>query len=160
VSFVSILLLVIGGVLVLLVILFVVLRLVSRSLRRQADAVRQRFPHAKLVVPGANFFGLESLGAGQVRGNGTLVLTGTELYFEKLVPRQDFHIPLSSISAIETPTSHLGKTVGRRLLKIRYRDDAGTTDAIAWYVPDLDTVKLELEAARGGPDQASTTTTS
>jgi hypothetical protein len=142
-----VLILVIVGVLILLGVLFLVLRAVSGALKRQAAEVRQRYPQATLVVPGANFFGQESLGARQIRGNGTLVLTDTELFFEKLAPRKEFHIPLTSISAIETPSSHLGKSVGRRLLKVVFQAESGAPDSIAWFVRDLDTVKRQLESA-------------
>jgi hypothetical protein len=40
----------------------------------------------------------------------------------------------------------LGKTVGRRLLKVTYRNEAGLNDAIAWYVPDLSAIKQLLES--------------
>jgi hypothetical protein len=146
VNLVSILLLVVGGVLVLLAMLFLFFRAISQALRRQADEVRQRYPDAKLVAPGANFFGQQSLGVRQIRGNGTLVLTDTELFFQKFKPRKDFHIPLPSISAIETPKSHLGKTAGRPLLKVVYRKESGAEDAIAWYVPNLDEVIQQLES--------------
>ena len=35
-----------------------------------------------------NFFGQESLGLGQIRGNGVLVLTEKELYFEMWHPKK------------------------------------------------------------------------
>jgi hypothetical protein len=81
----------------------------------------------------------------QGRGNGTLVLTDSELYFERWLPRKEFHVPLSTIQSIETPTSFLGKTNFRKLLKVDFRNDAGQNDAIAWLVPDLEGTKQALE---------------
>lgn len=142
---------VVGVLAPLLFILVATYVVVIWILKRRANRVRQRFPQAALVVPAANFFGQESRGTAQVRGNGTLILTDTELYFEQLVPRREFHIPLSSITAVETPRSHLGKSVGRPLLKVAYRDDEGNPDSIAWYVTNLDTVQSTLESALGEP---------
>lgn len=138
---------IIASVLIPLIVIFAT---VWRLLSRRAEAVRQRFPNAIAVVPGANFFGQESKGVLQTRGNGTLVLTDTELYFEKFIPRQEIHIPLSTIQRIETAKSHLGKTVFRPLLKVVYQNEAGQPDSIAWLVPDVEGLKQQLEALCDG----------
>jgi len=119
-----------------------------RVAAQRAQAARERFPNAKLIVPGANFFGQESGGVMQMRGNGTLVLTDSELYFERWVARKEYRIPLNAIQAIETPTSFLGKTNFRPLLKVVFKDEAGHTDSMAWLVRDLEGVKRALEDAR------------
>jgi hypothetical protein len=129
--------------------LFATLYLLRRAMLDRAQAARERFPNAKLVVPGANFYGQESKGVMQLRGNGTLVLTDTELYFEMLVPQREFRIPLAAIQALETPSSYLGKTNFRPLLKVVYRDESGQNDSMGWLVPDVDAVKRAIEAARG-----------
>jgi len=134
------------GVIVLLIVLGVVVLVVSTAVRKRADAARDRFPNA-IIVAGANFFGQESRGKSQVRGNGTLVLTETELYFEQLLPRREFHIPISRMQAVDTPRSHLGKSVGRRLLRVVFRNDSGDLDSIAWYVRDVDNLVRALESA-------------
>ena len=46
---------------------------------------------------GANFFGQESLKLRQVRGNGVLVLTPEELYFEMWMPKRVCQIPISKL---------------------------------------------------------------
>jgi hypothetical protein len=131
--------------------IFLVLGVVALLLRQLASgrerAVRERFPNAKAIVSGALLYGQESLGVKQGRGNGTLVLTDSELYFERWLPRKEFHVPLSAIQSIETPTSFLGKTNFRKLLKVDFRNDAGQNDAIAWLVPDLEGTKQALESA-------------
>ncbi len=124
---------------------FAVLRRVAAS---RAEAARTRFPMAKLIVPGANFFGQESGGVMQMRGNGTLVLTAIELYFERWLARKEYRIPLNAIQAIETPTSYLGKTNFRPLLKVVFKDEAGNTDSMAWLVRDLEGTIRALEEAR------------
>lgn len=81
----------------------------------------------------ANFFGIKSRGATQVRGNGHLALTEDELVFAKMLPLEIIRIPRAQISGTETTRSFLGKTVGRELLVVRYADD----EEIAFLVRDL-----------------------
>lgn len=83
----------------------------------------------------ANFFGIESKGAAQLRGNGALVLTKDALHFYQLVPRRDFRFPLADIRSMELVRSHLGKSVGYKLLKVHFTQD-GAADSVAWFVPD------------------------
>ena len=82
--------------------------------------------------------GLESRGKGQVRGNGWLVLTADELRFRQWVPDRETRIPRSAITAVETDRWWLGKSVGRKLLVVRWRTPEGGEDAMAWNVRDLD----------------------
>lgn len=103
---------------------------------------------------GANFFGLESLGGMQLRGNGGLVLTARNLSFFMLVPRRDVQIPLASIEETSLVRSHCGKTVFRDLLKVTFR--AGESEALgresaAWYVRDAGAWKRAIDAARQHP---------
>lgn len=86
----------------------------------------------------ANSFGLASAGMAQVRGNGTLVLTGQALVFAQWVPARTVRIPRSAITEVATPRSHLGKSRGVRLLRVAWRTDGGTEDAIGLQVRDLD----------------------
>jgi len=90
------------------------------------------------VFVGANFFGQESLKLRQVRGNGVLVLTSKELYFEMWIPKRVFRIPLYSIIDFEETKWHLRKTKNRPLLKIIFTNQKGETDSAAWIVRDLD----------------------
>jgi hypothetical protein len=53
------------------------------------------------------------------------------------IPRRELRIRRKRITAVERATSHLGKTVGRPLLRLRYLDEAGRPDSIAWFVRDL-----------------------
>jgi hypothetical protein len=123
-----------------LVVLFVVVRLVVGYFKRKFnDELRRKFAGKQVVrqMVGANFFGQSSRGMGQIRGNGALVLTPNELYFIMFVPRKELTIPLESVTSVSTPRSHLGKTVGWRLLRVDYRSSSGE-DAAAWAVQDVD----------------------
>jgi hypothetical protein len=113
---------------------FVVLRNVAR--RKEAQA-RERYPNARQIDRAASFFGQESRGSTQMRGNGTLILTDSDLIFEMWLPSQEFRIPLRSIQSLENPTSFLGKSRFTPLLKVVYLNDQGMTDSMAWQVPDL-----------------------
>ena len=99
-----------------------------------------------LTSPMANLFGIQSRGMKQIRGNGILLLTASQIYFRMLLPRRELLVPLSSITAVETPKSFLGKTKGRKLLKVDFRNDTGGSDSAAWLVPDPD---KWVEAIRG-----------
>lgn len=111
----------------------------------RAAAARAQFPNAQLIVPGANFFGQESRKGSQMRGNGTLVITDSEVYFERWLPRAEYRIPRKAIESLETPSWYLGKSVFRPLIKINFRRDDGTRDSMAWFVVNLDVVKRTLE---------------
>ena len=86
----------------------------------------------------ANFFGQESKGVKQVRGNGLIVLTKDELYFEMYAPKRKFNVPLESVSKIETVKWHLKKTKSRPLLKVIYTNEKGEEDSLVWLVQDLE----------------------
>jgi hypothetical protein len=113
---------------------FVVLR---NTARQKEASARERYPQARQIDRAASFFGQESRGATQMRGNGTLILTDSDLIFEMWVPNKQFRIPLRSIQSLENPASFLGKSRFTPLLKVVYTNDQGTTDAMAWQVPDL-----------------------
>lgn len=82
----------------------------------------------------ANFFGIESLGFRQVRGNGILMLTEKDLVFGMFQPKRDFIIPLALIEKIELTESHLNKTVLQPLLKVYFTNEKGEADSVAWWV--------------------------
>lgn len=110
-------------------------------LRRKAvEDLRRRLAGREVLKMDrrANFFGVESKGQGQLRGNGVLVLTPGQLIFEMLLPAREMVVDLARISRLAKVRSHLHKTVMRPLLRVEYDDGAGGTDAIAWYVRDVD----------------------
>ena len=87
---------------------------------------------------GSGRVGVESAGVLQVRGNGNLALTEEELLFAQWVPNRLLRIPRASIVEVTTAKAHLGKTVGRKLLKVVWTNERGDRDSIALWVGDLD----------------------
>lgn len=124
---------------------FVVLRY---SARQKEASARARYPTARQIDCTASFFGQESRGVMQLRGNGTLILTDSELIFEMSVGNTEFRIPLGSIQSLENPTSFLGKSRFAPLLKVVYTNEQGRTDAMAWQVSDLSGWMRQLNEAR------------
>lgn len=107
--------------------------------QRGAAAVHARLGEDRILLldDRANSFGVESRGVAQIRGNGCLVATDDEVLFVMWLPRRELRIDRERITAVERVSSHLGKTVGRPLLRIRYIDEAGRLDSVAWFVRDL-----------------------
>jgi hypothetical protein len=141
--------LVVGAVFVFLVVLFLILRFVLTGLKKSLlTNVDKKLAGTNPLrqTLGANFFGQRSKGAAQIRGNGALVLTESELFFFLAAPRREFSIPLNLITSVTLPKSHLGRTVFRPLLCVEYRSHAGA-DAIAWAVKDPDGWKTNVEEA-------------
>ncbi len=97
-----------------------------RKLLQTARAeVYAEYPeHVRILTsPMANLFGVQSGGMKQIRGNGILLLTASQIYFRMLLPRRELLVPLRSVTSVETPKSFLGKTKGRKLLKVDFRND-------------------------------------
>jgi len=120
--------------------------------------IESRFQPGEVIVsePAANYFGLESRGGGQSRGNGALVLTADQLWFHLLVPTQELTIRLADVTDVALVDGHLGKSVGRALLRVRFRGEAGE-DAAAWLVADPERWQREI-AARSGARPAPSPT--
>lgn len=120
-----------------------------RNTARQKEASAwERYPSARQIDRAASFFGQESRGRTQTRGNGTLILTDSDLIFERWVPNTQFRIPLRSIQSLENPTWFLGKSRFTPLLKVVYTNEQGTRDAMAWQVPDLNGWMRRINEAR------------
>ncbi|MEZ4450787.1 MAG: hypothetical protein R3B09_14995 [Nannocystaceae bacterium] len=116
--------------------------------RERIDA-RYRADEVLLSDPMANFFGVESKGSDQIRGNGALVLARDHLWFSLLTPKTELTIPLTEILEVSLVDSHLDKSVGRPLLHVRYRSDGGE-DAAAWLVAEPERWRKALQAGAGG----------
>ncbi len=61
------------------------------------------------------------------------------------VPKRELHIPISCISEVETPKSHLKKTKFIPLLKVKFKNDSGQADSAAWLVKNLSRWKEAIE---------------
>lgn len=127
----------VGGALLLVAALILLLK---RRIRDAMSEMESRYPsHARLLTaPMANFFGQSSRGMKQVRGNGILILTEHSIVFRMLLPSRELSIPLESVTSMDTPKSFLGKTKGRRLLKVSFTGQDGRPDSAAWMVGDPD----------------------
>jgi len=94
-------------------------------------------------LAGVNFYGVASRGAGQVRGNGTLVLTPDELVFFQLMPAREIRVPRAAVTGTEVARSFLGKTQGRDLLVVSWSVD-GVHDKAAFLLRELDAWRTAL----------------
>ena len=122
------------GILLFIALLFALILIpVSRRAKRLRAELESELGSAIERIENARGLGLESRGAGQTRGNGWLVLTPGELRFRQWLPDRETRIPRSDVSAVETPKSWLGKSVGTKLLCVRWPGDA-----MAFEVRDLD----------------------
>lgn len=137
-----------GGVIVLFAMLtlvpLLVYRLSASTLRARVAAVH---PAGDILREDlrANFFGVESRGKMQARGLGALVLAKDGLHFYMLLPRRDLTVPLAAVRRVELVRWHLGKSVGRMLLKVHFAGEAGD-DSVAWWVPGPEAWKAQIEA--------------
>jgi len=106
--------------------------------KKRVRSVLQKFDQNEIckMAPSANFFGRQSQGVRQVRGNGVLILTRKKLVFEMWMPKKTFSIPVDSIQKIEHPRSFLGKTKYFPLFKVIFKKPDGDPDSVAWLVPD------------------------
>jgi hypothetical protein len=113
--------------------------------------------HARLgEVPGtvhrssaATSLGLTSLGVGQLRGTGTLVLTDGEVAFAQWRPDRLVRIPRPAIVEVDTTRTHLGKTMNQDVLRVRWANaDTGVEDTVAFFVRDLDPWLTDLGGSR------------
>jgi hypothetical protein len=124
---------------------------IVRRARRVRAELDEELGDSATRKANARGLGLESRGKGQVRGNGWLVLSPGELRFSQWVPRRETRIPLTAVTVVETRRAWLGKTVGSKLLCVRWRTPEGGEDAMAWQVRDLEGWLAALDTARDAP---------
>ena len=135
------------GILVFTALMFVLLMIpISRRLRRMGAEMEDEMGPGERAE-NVRGLGLESRGPKQLRGNGRLVLTHDELRFRMLVPDRETVIPLASVIDVGAEKTWLGKWVGRRLFRVRWRTPDGGADAMAWEVRDLDAWVAAVQGA-------------
>ncbi len=112
----------------------------KRIFKKRYEQILSNFEESQisLISANPNFYGQYSLGRGQVRGNGVLILTSDSLFFEMYFPKKKFNFPLRNIRKVDTIKSFLGKTQFRQLLHISFINDKGEEDSAAWLVKNLD----------------------
>lgn len=123
--------------------------------RQRREEVKKRFRRINIIRQHnvAHFYGKESIGHVQARGNGVLVLTADELYFLQALPRREFVIPVGAITKVSNPRSHLGKSNMCKLLRVDFVIKR-KEDAIAWNVDDVDAWTKAVEEARGAAPES------
>lgn len=134
------------GIALVAVVLRRMVRNIERTLRRRVFECLEAGETVLLEDYRANFFGLESLGGWQLRGNGVLVLTDRALEFLMLWPRRRFRVPLAEVTGSFVVRSHCGKSVGRDLFKVRVQA-GGREDSLAWFVPNASGWRAALDTA-------------
>ena len=128
------------GVIAIVVVVIGLIALFSwlkKAKQKQTETLKKRFSgKAILCQSSANFFGQQSKGYKQSRGNGALIMTANELYFSLLIPANEITISIKDIQKIRAGKSFLGKSKFKALLIIDYIVD-GNSDSVAWLVSDL-----------------------
>jgi hypothetical protein len=115
--------------------------MVKRLFKKRIEEIIAKFQGNEILKlsESANYFGLESKGVRQIRGNGVLILTKKKLYFEMWAkPKTIVEIPINSIQKIERAKSHLRKNIIQKLLKVYFVNEKGNLDSVAWMVRDLE----------------------
>jgi hypothetical protein len=125
-----------------------------RRLRAEAVSDLQETVSGEKVyhVEDCNYFGLQSAGYKQWRGNGVLALTGRGIHFRMFVPRKTLFIPVEAVREISDPRGFLGRTKAKKLLRVDFMDSAGKEDACAWLVSSLQWWMDALRALRSGEE--------
>ncbi len=116
----------------------VVVLLLRRSARSAREELRRNLHDEDTELEGnARLIGVQSRGAGQMRGTGSLALTPRELVFLMWVPRRELRIAREAIESAETGHGLAGKRTGAKLLHVRWRE-TDASDEAAWQVKDPD----------------------
>lgn len=143
--------LIVAGSVAGLVLLVVMVSVITRRVAAASRQLIEKAYAANAVVLSddmANSFGIESQGPIQLRGNGGLVLTNDVFHFMPLAGAREVKVPLTDVTNVEIVRSHLGKTVGRPLVKVHYKQN-DKTDAVALFVRDPSAWKHKIEELRG-----------
>lgn len=118
-------------------------RMVGGAQRRSVEVLAG---HQVVTAEQVRSLGVSSQGKAQVRGTGTLALCHDRVIFVQWVPHQVVDMPFTTITAADTATSHLGKSVGGPVLRVSWMTAEGS-DQIALQVGDPDRWLSALRAA-------------
>ncbi len=131
---------------VILLVLFAVFSWVKNLAQQRTAVLITDYPD-HIWVEQANYFGRQSAGMMQIRGNCTLLLTRDALISDLWKPQKRTIIPLNSITKITLPRSFLGKSKGQRLLRVDFSTE-NQPDAIAWLVRSPDALQASIDHQR------------
>lgn len=82
----------------------------------------------------AGYLGRKPGPMAQIRGNGILVLTRSDLTIYMLKPVSEYGLPLGWVEWIGHPRFFRGKYAGRRMMVVHFRDDAGRKGSMGLWV--------------------------
>ena len=113
--------------------------MINKLFKKRINEIKEKFDAIETILESdnVNFFGQQSKGHRQVRGNGVLILTNEKIYFEMWKPKKVLEIPIKAIRDVNIVRSFLGKTKFRDLLQVEFSNDTGEEDAAAWLIFDL-----------------------
>jgi hypothetical protein len=97
----------------------------------------------------AIYIAIESDGHSHFRGQGYLVLTENELYFERQLVKNRIEIPTGSIISVGKTKRLAGQGPGM-MLKVVFKTQVGEQDAVGWKVKGLDRWIDEISLMAGG----------
>ena len=126
---------------------FILFRLLLKRVSATKSKLKQELTEETIegAIHNANCFGIESLGVGQVRGNGSWALTEKRILFLFWMGSRRIDIPLATIQNISMGKAFLGKAVGRELLIIHYTTNQGEQDKCAWLMSNPLQIKEHIE---------------
>lgn len=63
-----------------------------------------------------------------------MILTDRRLYYQMLMPKSEIEIDIRKIIRVEEVKRHLGKSKGRLLIKVEFKNQLDQIDSCAWLV--------------------------
>jgi len=119
-----------------------------RLFGKKTKRILEKFNEGDIIIysKGANFFGQECKGLKQIRGNGVLILTKEELFFQIFLPKRILRIPLKNIKNVTTESRHLRKVKHVELLKVNFINEDKKEDSAAWWVKNLEGWTTKIDA--------------
>lgn len=102
--------------------------------------VEERIKEQKIILPVEHimFRAVESSGYSQASGMGYIALTENILYFEMVLLDLVINVPVSCLKGAELVYRLKGVSPGRKMLRIKFRNEKGQEDSIAINVKDLE----------------------
>jgi len=113
------------------------------------DDFKKRFSGKNILLldKHAEFIAQESDGFVQVRGLGYLVFTDEVLFFQRQLGNKIVLIPIHSIVQAGETRRLGGRSPGRTMLQIKFKDNSGKNDSIALLVKELSLWKKVIAGA-------------
>ena len=121
------------GVAVLLAAVYLwVLHIIDSRMKEVAG--RQGPGEVLAISKEAGYLGRKPGPMAQIRGNGILVLTRSDLTIYMLKPGSEYGLPLGRVEWIGHPRFFRGKYAGRKMMVVHYCDEAGRKGSMGLWV--------------------------